>query len=109
MSFQQGVRNFNQRPGIFVNCKGIQNSFSFDSTPGQNLRSSAHDKNASIDNGKQNQGIVIKMAPQNGRKYLRGIPQLYVLVKKDWGNHPVINIKSLNDFIPYSGADLGPI
>ena len=49
------------------------------------------------------------MAPQNGRKYLRGIPQLYVLVKKDWGNHPVINIKSLNDFIPYSGADLGPI
>ena len=97
MSFQQRMRNFNQRSGNFVNCKGIQNSFSFDSTPGQNLRSSAHDKNATIDNGKQNQGIVIKMGPQDGRKYLRGIPEQYVLVKKrGGGNHPVINVKSLN-------------
>ena len=48
------------------------------------------------------------MGLQNGRKYFRGIPQQYVLVKKDGRNHPVINVKSLNDFIPYSGADLGP-
>ena len=57
VSFQQGVRNFNQRLGDFVICKGIQNSSVFDSTSGQNPRSSAHDKNRSTDNRNRNQRL----------------------------------------------------
>ena len=62
--FQQGEGNFNQRSEHFVSCKWVQNSTAFDSTPGQNLRSSAYVKNPSKNNIKQNQKIGRKESHQ---------------------------------------------
>ena len=80
--FNNELEILTQTSGDIVSCKGVQNSFSFNSTPCQNPKFSAHNKNTSTDNRKWNQGIVGKGGHQEGRKYLREIPEKYVFRRK---------------------------